>query len=942
MKTKIAKRGLALNQLAITVLASLVISNQAAAEQRELENETEVIEITGSRIKRADTATTTPITSIDGDALRKTGALNINEALNKLPMLTPNLGDTSSNSDIKSNGFPGMSTQDLRGLGAERTLVLVNGRRHVASVPGTSIVDVSTIPMALVQRVEILTGGASSIYGADAIAGVINIVLKKEFEGTHFRGLAGVSGEGDGQRLSFDITQGSQIFNDTANLVLNLSYYKSRAIQASDRDYVNSNISYLPNPADPDGEIDGVPNRTPQVFMRLYNQSDRNFFIKGVPHAVDPDGSIRATELGPGGLQGDPIFYSAYTDGGEYHGDYEYQRLMVPSERLNLNMTLQQEINHDVSLFVDAKFVDSRSESRTGPYAEYGGNHLPMDYQFYTQEQRAEVERTGNGLEYGGFFPELGEGGIDYKNKLYQLVVGFEGSVFDDYIWRVSAQHGQSKSKDTTVGDFYQDRWNAAIGDAWGSYTCDQSCTPINVFQPLTQAMIDYVSIGNHSSKSKLKQTVISASLTGDLAELSAGNLAFASGVEYRKEDSSRTPSDILQNGLGIDNMLEKPLSGGYNVAEIYSEVRVPLLKDALLAKSLSVEGAVRYADYSTAGGNTSWSLGSDWQPIEDIKFRVSYAKAARAPNINEVYASESYSGEWIADPCSPWLYNENSQREANCASLNIDPENIPYWTWASKNNKGNPDLKVEVAKTMTLGAIIEPRVIENFNITLDYWDVKLEKQIDSFPLRTVVYGCVDSANTENIFCDYVTRNDLGMIELVTLSQLNLAKHDVRGLDIEANYLYDLGESGQLRFNTLWSKLIERRLQSSELTAAENTVGGMAFPEWRGNISLSYQYGDFSTSFTSRYVGSQKTDLNTTEEDRYPNETGDIWYSDLTMSYWLNDRTNVNLAINNIFNKGTPQVPGAHVGGASWDLGYTAGLFDTIGRFVTVYATYDF
>jgi len=928
-----------LTLLTAAIISSFTLSSYAYAyaQEQQIEDETEVIEVTGSRIRRTEMATTTPITAVSGDDLRKTGALNINEALNKLPMLTPNLGDTSSNSDL-NGGLPGQSTQDLRGLGAERTLVLVNGRRHVASVAGTSVVDVSTIPMALVERVEILTGGASSIYGADAVAGVVNIILKKDFEGTSINVSGGISSEGDGERYSFDLTHGTNIFEDTGNIAVNFSYYKSSEVQTKDRSYVNSSIAYLANPEDPNGDIEGIPNRIPQTFMRLYNQTDRNFFIEGIPHALNADGSLRATTLGPGGLMGDSGTFSKWTDGGEYHGDYEYQRLLVPTERFNFNVTLQQELTDDLSLFADAKYVDSSSESRTGPYATYGWNNLSTDYPFYTAEQQAEVTRTGSGLEFGGFFPELGDAGIDYSNKLYQLVVGLEGELGDSFFWSVSAQHGQSKSEDTSTGGIYQGRWDQAVGNWWTPYDCSGDCVPVNVFQPLTPEMVDYISLGKHTNEGVLKQSILAANITGDLFELPAGFVGFAAGAEYRKEVSERTPSDIMQQGLGTDYSVEKPLSGNYNVAEIYTEIRVPLLKDAFMAESLSIEAAARYADYSTAGGNTSWSVGADWQPIKDIKFRTSYAKAARAPNINEVYASESYSGEWIADPCSPWLYNENAEREANCTASVPDINNIPYWTWTNKNNTGNSELKVEVAHTLTVGVIIEPSFIENLDITVDYWDIELEDQIDSFPLQTVVYGCVDSGN----FCEYIDRTDTGTLDLVTLSQLNLAKHDVRGLDIEGNYFFDFDQSGTLSFNTMWSKMIERNLQSSELTEPEDTVGGMAYPEWRGNVSLTYQFDKFSTTFTSRYIGSQMTDLNTTEEDRYPNETGSIWYSDLSMSYWVTDQLNVNVAINNVFDEGTPQVPGANVGGANWALGYTAGLFDTVGRYVNVYATYDF
>jgi len=936
IKNKRFKSSLSL--IAIATM-SLGYSNLINAKEVSLEDEVEVIEITGSRIKRTEMEAVTPIVSVSGDDLRKTGALNISDALNKLPIVVPDLGDTTSN----HNGNAGMASQNLRGLGAERTLVLVNGRRHVPSFPGSTTVDISTIPMPLIDRVEIMTGGASAIYGADAVAGVMNIILKKQFDGTKANASYGLSGEGDGKRMAFDITHGTNIFNGTGNIVANFSYYKSDSINANDRSYVDNDIAYRPNPNDPDENIAGIADRTVQQYNRFWNQSDRNFFIDGVVYKLNADGSKSPTGMGPGGIMGDAQagFFGAYTNGGDYYfGDYEYQLLTVPSEKYNFNVTVQQELGDNLNLFVDTKYVKGNSQQRWSPYAEYGGNNLPQDYQFYTADQKAEVERTGNGLEWAGFFPELGSGGADWNNELFQIVTSLEGELSNEYTWNVSLQHGVSKSANTSHGGIYQGKWDAGVGTWWT--TCDSDCVPINVFQPLTQEMIDYVSLPKHTGRAKLKQTIVTANISGDLWELPAGFVSFASGIEHRKESSEDIPSEISQSGVGGGYSVTKPIEGKYNVTEIYTEIRIPLLQDKFLAKSLSVEGAVRYADYSTAGGNTSWNLGTEWQPIDDIKFRASYAKAARAPNINEVFATENYGGEWLVDPCNAWFVDDNENRVSNCAALGIDSDSIPYWTYTNQNFSGNPDLESEVAKTLTIGAVINPRWLEGFDITLDYWHVDLSGEINSYDMNTIVESCVDSETIDNPFCGFVTRRADGIVDLVEMTQLNLAKHSVKGLDIIANYSLDLQQYGSLSFNTIWSKMLERKLQSDKSTEEIDFVGGMAYPQWRGNLNMTYSFSNFSTTINQRFIGSQKTDLETTSEDRYPNETGNVWYTDLSVNYWYTDNINFNLAINNLFDKGTPQLPLANRGGASYHLGYTGGLFDTIGRYATLNVSYNF
>ncbi|GLX78941.1 TonB-dependent receptor [Thalassotalea insulae] len=910
---------------------------EQVSDESKNKEQVEVIEITGSRIKRTEMEAVTSVISVSGEDITSSGSLNINDYLNKLPISVPDLGDTTSN----FNGFAGMASQNLRGLGAERTLVLVNGKRHVPSFTGTTIVDVSSIPVPLIDRIEIMTGGASAIYGADAVAGVMNIILKKSFEGTEVKASFGQSNEQDGERTAFDITHGREVLG--GNLVANFSYYKTKEILAKNRSYVDNDIAYLENPLDPDGTIDGVPDTTVQQYIRFWNQSDRNFFIDGKVYKQNSDGTISPTAMGPGGILGNASegFFGAYTDGkGYYHGDYQYQRLSVPSEKFNVNLTYQKELANNVSLFLDGKYARSDSEQRWSPYAEYGGNYLPTDYPFYSSEQLNEVNRTGQGLEWAGYFPELGEGGADWSNSIYQIVGQLEGYINQDYYWSTSAQYGKAKSDVVNYGGIRQSNWDAAIG-VWGT-TCDSSCVPVNVFQPLTDEMLSYVSLPEHTDQSEIEQSLFTANISGPIFMLPAGELAFAAGIEYRDEKSRSIPSEISQSGVGTGNSVTLPVEGSYHVTEVYGELRVPLLSDQTFAKSLSIEGAVRYADYSTAGGNTSWNIGAEWQPIDDIKFRASLAQAVRAPNINEIFATESYGGQWVNDPCSPWGVDGSPTRTQNCATLGADSANIPYWTWATTNNSGNKALEPEEAKTTTIGAVISPRWIENLDLVFDYWDIDLSGEINSLGVNSIISSCVDSLSTDNVFCDYVSRNEQGQISLVETTQLNLSKHKVRGLDININYQYDFGSYGQVYLNTILSKLIERQLQSDQLSPPVEYVDSLAFPKWRANINLTYQYQDFSATLTNRYIDQQKTDINATAEDRHPLYTKAVVYTDLSVNYWLNKQLNFNLAINNLFDKETPQLPMANRGGASYHLGYTAGLFDTIGRFATVSMTYKF
>ncbi|WP_172449257.1 TonB-dependent receptor plug domain-containing protein [Bowmanella denitrificans] len=930
--------------LALSVLG-LVPAVQAQAQQTSEQNmEMEVIDITGSRIRRTDIETHTPVVSFSADDIVKTGTINIGELLNELPSMVPAGGTETSN----ANGYAGLSRQDLRGLGSTRTLVLVNGRRHVPSVPGTSEVDVSSIPTALIERIDVLTGGASSIYGADAVSGVVNIILKKNFTGTEISASYNSTGEFDGKRWYATMTHGQPFADGNGHINYHLSYQTSDEVEARTRGYVANDLTFIDNPnADAPGQVKRITaHRSP-----LYASSQRLFLLDGRPFGVNPDGSLK-----PMLADGQEVYGTSTTQlaaltvdssNDNFYTRYQWGRLAVPEDKLNANLNLNREIADGVDFSAELKYVKTKSESRTEPLAEYGVTPLPADYAFYTDAQRQEVTRTGQGLLFGGYFPEMGRQGSDYDYGLYQAVLALEGLTDDNYRWQLSAQHGQTKVKTTSINDYSQENWEKAV---WGGYqdpetsewrTCDANCVPVNVFQPLSQDAIDYLKIAPHQSSAKLTQSVFAASLDGELFELPAGFMGFAIGAEHRREKSDSTPSDVQLAGLGAFNFKAKPLSGDYHVSEAFAELRAPLLSDVLLAKSLELNGAWRTARYSTAGTNHSWTVGLDWMPTDELKIRASRAKAARAPNINEIYQSESQRWNYVYEVCySSYRKNGSEYREANCDARGLnDPAN--YYNNALIITSGNEELKAERAYTFTGGLVYAPEYIDNLSLTVDYWDINLVDKIGTLDWSQIYPNCMDSASLDNIFCDLIEYQD-GYTQL-NVSYLNLAMHETRGVDYALDYRFSLPDSGvNLSLRSNWSRMLQRDLQSDPNAEIEQTLGEMAFPKWRGRTTFTAQAEDVTLTLTGHYIGSQVPDLSRDPADYSVYATGRLWYLDFGLNYQFNNQTSVNLYVSNLSGRETPQIPGANTGGASWEMGYTAGLYSTLGRYYSLSVNHRF
>ncbi|WP_461343864.1 TonB-dependent receptor plug domain-containing protein [Brevundimonas sp. GN22] len=943
---------------AVVALSLGAFSPAASAQSANPQNADEIAEVddvvvTGSRIRRSGTQTPTPTTIINAETIRTSGVSELADLVNEIPSLFV----TQSNQTSNQRGNAGLNALDLRGLGTERTLVLVNGRRRVPAMPGSSAVDISAIPTALVERVDVITGGASALYGADAVAGVANFVLKQDYEGLEFTGTYSDSSRTDMPGYDASLIFGKNFHDNRGNVTLFGSYsHHDNQVFGQDRPWTAR----------------GTPSyrlgRDGRYTLTDGNRSlyDLNTAIVqlGSPanlYTFNPDGTLRRPIYGPSGLQGtgstNPTLISMYTDGGEFLGRYDDWALVVPSERLSGAISANYQVTDSVKLFGDLTYSQTDSKGIYSAYSAYGFDTLYAGNPFVTPEMIALNGGEGD-LAFTRRFSELGRQETHYDRNMYQLTLGAEGefSLFghDDWKWVAHYSTGRTKQEVRTVNGMATGRYFQAldaVAGLNGSVVCydpSNGCVALNPFKTLTQEVMGYLRYDTSAAVQTLEQEVASAYVTGSLFRLPAGAVQGAFGVEYRKESNNigATP-EYDEDHAAFDPSLEiteTNLVGEYDVSEIFAELRIPLISNVPGFDDLSFEGAVRQSKYGTAGETTAYKAALNWSPISDVRFRGTYGQAVRAPNISELYTAGQVGGGWLADPCNYYDVDNRVGRSeftaANCAILN--PQNVnTYWQWLDIIQSGNEELGVETAITSTAGIVLQPRFIPNFSLTVDYFDIELEDAVGSFGAQAILNKCVDLQSLDNMFCDLVER-ETGTNNLMSVSvqALNMSMFKTRGIDFEANYsfhLSDIGmgaEAGTIAINAVYTKLLERSfvLDATDPSTIEDTKGLFGSPEWKGAIRTTWNSGPWSANWTLRHFSPMSPGSHVTPELYDVHETNHVFYNDFSASYNLSDAVSIYGGLRNAFDKQPPRLPGAEAGGANFEYGYQAGTFDAIGR----------
>lgn len=882
--------------------------------------------VTGSRLGQSGFRAPTPTTVLGAADLARQGDTTVANVLNQLPAFQGSV--TPATRGITSQNGSG-TYLDLRGLGTVRTLVLVNGRRHVATNQGAEI-DVSLIPQALIQRVEVVTGGASAAYGSDAVAGVVNFILDERLEGVKASVQSGISEEGDNAQRRAALALGSSFAGGRGHVSLSGEIASSEGIRHQFyRDWGRTGYQLIQNPLFAAGN--GQPRLiiTPNSFQS--NRTEGGLILNG-PQAERqflPDGSlapfVRGNPAGP-----------AFMVGGDGIDQGRYNPLAVPIDRQSVLLLGSFDIAESITAKIEASYGASQSQNNVTQSfnGAAGGYVIPANNAFLTPGTAALL--GGQAFNIGRINTDFGFISNDIRIKTYRLVAALEGKFGAGWSWSAYYQYGKTDYDGLLENNVISTNLTRALDAKFsgGQIVCgvnadasatnnDPACAPINVFgfgNP-SAAAIDYVT-GVSSNIVDIHQDVFSADLQGSLFDLGAGPVAFAIGGEYRREQALGNADDLSQaNAFFIGNPkdLFQPGEPGepasFNVKEAFLEVGLPLLRDSPLGDSLELNGAVRLTDYSTSGSVTTWKVGGTYAPVAGLRFRATRSRDIRAPNINELYTPPRTNFATVFDP-----------------TRNGSSVFIPV------NTRGNTDLRPEKADTFTAGIVFEPSFIPRLRVSVDYYDIEIGGAINTLTAQQTIDRC---AGGQTDLCQFVNRDGGSTITSVDSVFVNLAQFSERGVDIEAVYAVPLG-SGTLSARVLATYIdrlvlddgvvkIDRAGEAGPNNLGINNPG--AVPTWRGTATLVYEQGPLGLSLTGRYVDGGKYDNTFVEGVDINDNTVDSRFylnGSVEMKVLNEGRREITIfgAVNNILDKDPPFAP------TQFQNSYVTNqaLYDTIGR----------
>jgi iron complex outermembrane recepter protein len=955
-----------LRAVVLATVGSAAIAQSALAQQASptqtaaAEADVEELVVTGSRLRRALADTNTPTVSFGGADFDNAGAVSPGDVLRQLPALAPGVGGDTTG--VTFNGA-GLDLIDLRNLGTNRTLVLINGRRQVGSNPNTTSVDTNTIPAPLIERVDVITGGASAAYGADAVSGVVNFVLKRNFEGLQIDGQGGISSRGDAERYSLSALAGANFADGRGNVTAFVGYTKEGDVPWDARPAGVSGLNYIPNPANT-GPRDGIPDFVVAPNIRqLGGQRESMFLLNpgGGTRAFgfNADGSVRNFALGPSGLLPGNL-----TDGGEATLGFDPQCpqneciLRVPLERFVVSANARFEVNANLELFMESRYTSTKSSSRFGSVFEIPPttNRISIDNPFVSDSLRTLMQQanvTSIGIIRSD--QELGPRGQDTSRNVLQVNAGARGELgLGDFRYEAVFQYGRTDFSNTRVNDLYQQRWlNAidAVTGPGGTIQCRsdaaraEGCVPINLLQPgaaFSGAALNYVRIPFATETAELTQTVATGIVNGTIGDFwGAGAISVAGGLEYRKEKSRYLTSPIDQQGQGFFFTRRLATEGQFDVFEWFVEALVPIITDKPFFHRLEVEGAIRGSNYSTSGNTTSWNVRGTWAPTKDFRFRGALARAVRAPNVGELFSPASEGFITVDDPCDVNFRSGGSpSRGANCTALGVpngfvsNARTINIRTATA----GNPTLSVEKADTLTLGAAFTPSFIPGLSATVDYYRIEIADAINVFGAQDILNNCVDLDSISNNFCSSITRAPGGDILQIRRQQINVSQLRRTGVDFALNYAVDLESAGQLNLG-----LVGTRTLAVETVVAPGTVTGSAildqngefgFPKWKGRFSANWQLEKLSVTGTLNYLSNMVRDVQPVqpEDNRATLGSGNFFLFNLQAAYQLTDKIRFFAGMDNVFDRLPPALPDTRLGGGGSAAG--AEVFPITGRFM--------
>jgi iron complex outermembrane recepter protein len=939
--------------LAILAAPQYVVAQDTAQQQTLAE-----VVVTGSRLVRSDLSAPSPTTVINEDAVQLSGDTTVEAVINELPQLS-----AGNNSSVNSAGGSGVLTANLRGLGAERTLTLVNGRRFIPA-NGAGSVDLATIPTALVQRVDIITGGASAVYGSDAIAGAVNFVLRDDFEGLQVSTQYGETSESDAKSVQYDAVFGSNFDGDRGNVTVYAAHATRDPVMMQNRSFSRVPLNAALGPSGSGNIPGGRISLSAAQIASLDVGNGPGVIPTGPEGCSTPLSSIRFAEGGAVMRHCDPQTLFNYAA-----GNY----LLRPLERTQFSGLAHYSITDRVEAYTDMHYALAENEFQqapdslaivtgTNPYFEvpnYATNPvLSPDVRalFVNNPGIFDPDGDGNARIAGGISRRFGETGLRnfaFERSTIGTTVGVRGDFpVGDYTWRwdVFGQYQRSRTDESIRGTTSPARLQLGLNstiDASGNVVCvtqTLGCVPVNPFGigAITPEAAAFISPAR-SSSDRFERSVTGASLAGEFLKLPAGPISAAIGAEYHSDDYRFLPgaTDLAHEyGSASRGITE----GGYHVSEVFGEVRVPLLSGVPFADVLAVEGAIRYSDYSNFGSVDTWRAGLEWGPVDWLRFRSAYNVAIRAPNINELFSPIQEGFSPGDDPCAAVRSPSQAVKDF-CVQQGVPADEIDTFAQTalgfSQLSGGNPDLQEETSETWTVGAVIRVPFVDRFNIAVDYYEIEVEDAVATINAQTTLDVCYQLLDANSEPCRAITRlPDNGQVFQVRASNSNIGSLSVKGVDLSADYTFGLpdaigfngGADLSLQLNAGW--LFER---VSQLVGAQpidcagffgscTAQGAGGSPDFKALLAASYNSGPLMLRTQIRYIGGLEPLANIAAST--PVVADSVTYVDFATTVQIGEKLELFGGIDNAFDEQPPLLTSSWGGDANTDVT----LYDVIGR----------
>lgn len=995
----------------------------------------EDIVVTGSRISSPNATASAPITTVTPLQLEATARVSLGDTLNTLPQFQSTFSQSNSTRFL---GTAGLNLLDLRGLGTQRTLVLVNGRRHVGSdvLNNAVSVDINTIPTDLIESVDVVTGGDSAIYGSDAIAGVVNFKLRDHFSGLELHGQGGISQYGDAGSYYGSILAGKNFAQDRGNIAIDVEYARQNSLYASERKYLRQASGFVTTNVDKPGiaagqtlpNYDGIPDASFFHDIRSATIAAGGVVTFNSPNGTcgtdntgrrfscnylfQPGGSLvqeNGSRIGIGTNSSSPSGSSFLGGNGDTRREGQLLQIQPALDRYSANLVGHFAISDALVPFVEASYsrTDTYGQGSSGPAFITGGTTSSftgsattvyerprLDNPYLSSDARATITAA---LIAGGAAPasitdatrftlrknlvDLGIRSEQAMRQTYRIVGGVRGQFNGDWHYEVSANYGEFDEKTRVLGNLNVQRFLLGLDaqrNPAGQIVCGSqltsaragtdfagnpamlaadiaACQPVNLFGTgsISDAAKKYV-LQDTVSRGKLTQFDASAFVNGDTSgffNLPGGPVRFAVGGEYRRETNFFKPDQLVENGYTFYNALPTFRPPSFIVKEGYGEVQLPVFKDKWYANELTLTGSARVSNYNSRAGTVyTYNFGGTYSPVEDITFRANYGRAVRAPNLSELYSSQSQNFATVNDPCSANFIGTGTQyRAANCAAAGIPTSyNYLYQQSLTILSGGNPNLNVEKSDSYTYGIVLKPRVIRGLSLSFDYYNIKVKNVITSPTAQQILNSCYDGPTLSTQFCPLFKRVAAGQtgpageeqyqVTEGSLQQtlLNYANLRVRGIDANLNYSHNFGV---VKFNSLLSYTHQLENNSftdpSQPNFGNKLLGEVGTPKDKVYWNLNGDFGTLVLNYQFNYIGKMSVGAiedTTSFQGRPPQNADSLSIPYYPAVFYMNARLGINVQGGSQFYFGIDNVTNRVPPLGSTGIGQGTGIYDPIGR----------